>query len=79
MKEQLGGKEYISCLVGLGFEPIFVHFFYQLSAPNGGGGGGPMWWRGRGGGAMWRRAVGGGPMWWSAASKGGADNDVDWT
>jgi hypothetical protein len=55
MKVQLSGKEYVSNLVGLGFEPMLPHFFYQLSTPDGGGRGGPMWWRGRGGGPTWKR------------------------
>jgi hypothetical protein len=30
MKVQLGGKEYISNLVGLGFKPMLVHFFLLI-------------------------------------------------
>jgi hypothetical protein len=41
MKVQLSGKEYVSNLEGIGFEPMAPQFFYQLSAPNGGAGGGP--------------------------------------
>jgi hypothetical protein len=43
MKVQLGGKEYVSNLEGLGFKHMLSHFFYQLSTPDEGGGGGPMW------------------------------------
>jgi hypothetical protein len=35
MEVQLSGKEYVSNLEGLGFKPMLLHFFYQLSAPDG--------------------------------------------
>jgi hypothetical protein len=41
MKVQLVGKEYVSNLESLRFEPCFHTFFNQLSAIDGGGG--PTW------------------------------------
>jgi hypothetical protein len=77
MKVQLGVKEYISNLVSPVFEPMLVHFFDQLFAPNGGGGDGPMWRRGKGSRPMWKRHGGGEPTWQRATGRGGADHHAD--
>jgi hypothetical protein len=52
---QLDGKDYVSNLVGLGFDPLLPHFFLdQLSVLDGGGGGETMWRSGRGGVPTWK-------------------------
>jgi hypothetical protein len=63
----LGCKDFISNLVGLGFEPMLVTFFYQLSVPDGGGGGGTMWQRRRGWQALVEEAQG----WRAHVAEGG--------
>jgi hypothetical protein len=42
---QLSGKEYVSNLEGLEFEPMLSHFFLSIICADGGGGGGPTWKR----------------------------------
>jgi hypothetical protein len=79
MTVQLSGKEYVSNLVGLGFELMLSHIFLsnylrligvQVAGQCGRGAG---WW------AQVEEVWGGGPMWRRAAGRGGADHDADWT
>jgi hypothetical protein len=51
MKVQLSGKEYVSNLVGLGFEPMLPHFFLSIIYAR---------WR-----WTWRAHVVEGQGWWA--------------
>jgi hypothetical protein len=61
MKVQLSGKEYVSNLEGIGFEPMPPQFFLSIICTQWG----CRWW------AHMYEARGGGPTWRRAAGKGG--------